>query len=119
MSPGDGGPPRLTSAMLVSALVRRVNGAGGFATVIHHGDDRAGAILVECSDRGQSDMLLERITEFDGSIGWRSVAAATGEDPGARSERLSRRLRSDPDLWVIELDIPDAQRFVAEMTSTA
>jgi hypothetical protein len=27
---------------------------------------------------------------------------------------IARRRRSDPDLWIIELDIPEAERFAAE-----
>ena len=34
----------------------------GFAAVIHKGDDQAGAILVECVDRGTRNLLLERAT---------------------------------------------------------
>ncbi|MFZ4747332.1 MAG: DUF1491 family protein, partial [Sphingomonas sp.] len=29
---------------------------------------------------------------------------------------LERRREHDPDLWIVELDIPNAQRFVAEMS---
>lgn len=119
MPPSEGQTPRLTSVMLVSALVRRVNAAGGFATVLHHGDDRAGAIVVECSHRGQSDLLLERVTQIDGSIGWRTLAITGQEEQAIRDERMSRRTRNDPDLWVVELDIADAQRFVAETTYPA
>ena len=37
---------RLTSAIFVSALIRRVNGEGGFAAVVRHGSDEAGAIFI-------------------------------------------------------------------------
>lgn len=115
----DAPPPRLTSAMLVSALIRRVNAAGGFATVIHRGDDQAGAILVECADRGARDLLLERATGLDGSDGWRTMAMSEGGDAAALTERIARRRQSDPDLWVIELDIADAERFAAETIGSA
>jgi hypothetical protein len=44
----------------------------------------------------------------------RSVFApmASGDAIPAWIERARRR---DPDLWVIELDIPQAEQFVAEM----
>ncbi|MFL6730111.1 MAG: DUF1491 family protein, partial [Sphingomicrobium sp.] len=30
---------------------------------------------------------------------------------------LAKRLRFDPDLWAIELDIADPERFIAETTA--
>lgn len=113
-----GAPPRLASGMLVSALMRRVQAEGGFATVVHRGDDQAGAILIECADHGRRQLLIERATGQDGRETWRSVetgADATPEEAQSYAERMARRRRSDPDLWVIELDIADAERFAAEI----
>jgi hypothetical protein len=83
---------RLPSGVLVSALLRRVNDAGGFGAVMAKGDAQGGAILVIAVDKGAPPRLLER------GIGpyWR------------------RRRARDPDLWVIEVDIAAAERFAAE-----
>lgn len=110
---------RLTSGLLVSALIRRVQSAGGFAAVLHRGDETAGAILIECVDRGERQMLIERATGMDGQEEWRLVAAAQEGDESAHAERLAKRRRSDPDLWLIELDIAQAERFAAEILSTS
>ncbi|MFM6853444.1 MAG: DUF1491 family protein [Sphingopyxis sp.] len=124
-------PPRLTSAMLVSAMVRRVQAAGGFATIIHRGDGQSGAIIVDCTQRGERELRLERATGRDGRDGWRIVENATREGAGTdespphpfapqpADDRLARRLRSDPDLWVVELDIAQAERFAAEVIGMA
>ena len=104
--------PRLNAGVLVSALIRRVQAAGGFAAVLQRGDERAGAILVECVERGQSQILLERSTDLDGSEIWRESPI---EDAENHRKRLEKRRQNDPDLWVIELDIADAQRFAAEV----
>lgn len=108
--------PRLTSAMLVASLCRQVQSAGGFAAVLRHGDDRAGAILIECVDRGQSAMLLERASDAQGRDGWRS-AGPVHPDPLHRQEMLEKRVRSDPDLWVVELDVANVERFIAALTN--
>ena len=108
------GPPRLTSTMLVSALIRRVQASGGFATVIHRGDDMGGAILVECAHRGQRHMLLERATGLDGGDSWRIADADVAADINAHDQRIERRRSHDRDMWVIELDIADAARIAAE-----
>ena len=104
--------------MLVSALMRRVNAEGGFAAVIRKGDAQAGAIMVECVDRGTRNLLLERATGLDGRDVWRMVDAPL-DDEAAYAERLDKRRRFDADLWVIELDIADAERFAAETIGSA
>lgn len=107
-------PPRLASHMLVAALCRRVQAEGGFATIIHRGDVHAGAILIECADRGQRQILVERATDLDGREHWRPAGGDADMTAAAYSAWLERRRRSDPDLWVIELDVADAARFAAE-----
>jgi hypothetical protein len=112
-------PPRLTSIMLVSVLIRRVQAAGGFAAVIHKGDATAGSIIIDCVDRGVSTMVIERATGPDDRDTWRRVDAAATDDAIERSERLQRRLAVDPDIWIVELDIAGAERFAAEAIGSA
>lgn len=104
--------PRLASGVKVSALLRRVNAAGGFGAVLARGDATAGSIAVVTRVQGV-DMLLSpmfAMSKGDGA-GYEWVEVATGEAiPGW----IERARRNDPDLWVVELDIPDAARFVAE-----
>lgn len=105
---------RLTSRMLVDSLIRAAQGAGGHATVLARGDDGAGAILVECADRGQSGPLLERILDRDGAYAWARCGPQDSENKEERSAYIERRRSRDPDMWVIELDIAQAERFAAE-----
>lgn len=104
--------------MLVSVLIRRVQQAGGFAAVLRRGDDQAGAILIECRDRAATNVLIERASDPENREFWRIVAAAD-ESPDARAQRLAKRIKMDPDLWLIELDIADAERFAAETIALA
>jgi hypothetical protein len=100
--------PRLASSVKVSALLRRVDGAGGFGAVLARGDATAGSIAVVVREAG-IDTLLSPM--FAGGGGYEWVAVASGD---AVAAAIDRARRSDPDLWVIELDIPDAARFIAE-----
>lgn len=104
--------------MLVSVLIRRVQQAGGFATLLRRGDAAAGGIMIECRDRAATDCLIERATDIDNREFWRIVAPAD-EPAAARAERLARRVAGDTDLWLIELDIADAERFAAETIALA
>ena len=100
---------RLPSGVLVSALMRRVAEAGGFATVLAKGDVGGGGVLVVTTDRGGPERLYERGLGSDGRTAL--IDSTPAEDP---TGYWRRRRSRDPDLWVIELDIPQAQRFAAE-----
>ena len=103
--------PRLASGVKVSALLRRVSSAGGFGTVLARGDATAGSIAIVTREAGV-DTLLSAMFDMNSKSGgyeWVPVAAAEAV-PGW----IERARRNDPDLWVIELDIADAARFVAE-----
>lgn len=100
--------PRLASHVKVAALLRRVQSEGGFGAVLARGDATAGAIAIVTRDRGETRLLAPTL-QASGRYDWAELAA--GEAIPAWIER-ARRL--DPDLWVIELDIPHAARFIAE-----
>lgn len=99
---------RLATGVKVSALLRRVSAAGGFGTVLARGDATAGSIAIIVRDRGET-RVLERVLAMSGGYEWREAAAGDAIDSWTERAR-----RYDPDLWIVELDIPDAARFVAE-----
>lgn len=110
--------PRLTSQMLVGALIRRANAMGGHAMVLRHGDDGAGAVLLQCMERGRFVALMERQLGPSGDYLWARCGPA-GDDPAAIDDYLARRRSRDPDLWLVELDIAGPERFAAETTDPA
>jgi hypothetical protein len=105
---------RLPTGLLISVLQRRAESAGGFATILCKGDPDGGVILVQCLDRGRFCGLFERMTSLDG----RRALAACGPGIDAQyteiNDYIVKRRRSDPDMWVIELDVAEAERFAAE-----
>lgn len=104
---------RLPSGVLVSALLRRVNDAGGIGMVRARGDESGGAILLLLESPGEPPRLVERRWDIDGKA--QLVAAGPSDgDAGALESYWRRRRGSDSDLWVIELTIADAERFAAE-----
>jgi hypothetical protein len=102
-------PARLAAGLLVSALIRRAEAAGGHGTVIARGDRDAGSILIQLAERGVAGPLLERQLGPDGLYRW-SPAGPEGADE--RSAYLARRRQRDPDLWVIELDVSEGRSLV-------
>src|SRR3954464_12204524 len=51
---------RLPSGVLVGAMLRRVNDAGGIGTMLASGDDQAGGILVIALEKGVNPRAWER-----------------------------------------------------------
>lgn len=105
---------RLTSAVLVSALVRRVSAEGGNAVIVARGDATAGSILLICLEKGVRTAFRERLLSADGRYEWAAVGPAIDVAPDEVDAWLSRRRSRDPDMWIVELDIPNAERFAAE-----
>lgn len=106
--------PRLATGMLVNALIRRAEGAGGGAMVLARGDATAGAILLLLVERGANPRFLERGLGPDGNPSLIPAGPREFEDDGAVTAYWKRRRNSDSDLWVVELDIADGERFAAE-----
>jgi hypothetical protein len=109
---------RLAAGLLVNALVRRVNAAGGSAMVLAKGDAEAGAILILAVERGANPGFFERGIGPDGMPALVRSGPADLADEQAVSDYWHRRRSRDSDLWVVELDIAGAERFAAETLAT-
>lgn len=105
---------RLTSATMVSALVRRVHQEGGSAAVLAKGDQTAGGILLLTYDRGSNPRFFERGVGPAGDPALIAAGPAALTDETEVAAYWRRRRERDSDLWVIELDIAQAERFAAE-----
>jgi hypothetical protein len=110
---------RLKTSLVVSGLIRAVSAAGGFATVLKKGDADAGAILIVIAEKGQISGLFERVLAASGNYEWVDSLPQLIEKKAEIPDWLDRRRARDPDLWVVELDIADAQRFIPRLPSNA
>lgn len=103
----------LSTDIWVSALIRRAELGGAFATVARKGDPRAGAVLVKTVDRrGGEVRLYAEATRSDGQRVW--MRPARGEQESDLDAYVERALRIDPDLWVVEIEAQDGRRFLTE-----
>ena len=113
---------RLASGIAVAALTRRVQSAGGNVSVLARGDETAGAILLVIASRGRTTRLLTRRLDAAGAYVWDDIAlpspAGGDSEVSAVDELVDRARRRDPDLWVVELDIADAQRFADDLITS-
>jgi len=106
---------RLDTQLLVSALLRRVDAAGGFGAVLHNGDRSSGVVLVQLLERGRFQALLERMSTLDGRLELVRCGPPVDSQPIEITDYIERRKRADPDLWLIELDVAEGERFAAEI----
>jgi len=110
----DGGAPaeRLPAHLEVAGLLRQVQAAGGFAAVLARGERDAGTLLVVVTTAGRSGRVYERMPSPDGTRPWALAMREQPDKPGALENWLERRQLQDPDLWIVELDIPYGERFI-------
>jgi len=104
---------RLPAHLEVSGIIRAVDAQGGFATVIEKGERDAGTILILTMERGNNARLWERMPQLDGSRAYVVIKTQDPEKQEEFTEYLARRKRQDSDIWIVELDIANPERFVA------
>jgi hypothetical protein len=107
---------RLAAGLEAASFVRRAEALGGFGTVLHRGDDSRGSIVLALLERGLPAGFLERTLHASGHYAWSRTGPAAPDSESA-AQYVAHRFRSDPDCWIIELDIPLAERFIAETIS--
>ena len=114
----DSPNPRMPAHLEVTGLIRAVQSAGGFDTVISKGERDAGTLLVVCCGRDRASAAYERMPQPDGGRAWTLSREQDMENPQEFWDYCDRRKAQDSDLWIVELDIPNAERFI-ERTGTA
>lgn len=103
---------RLPAHIEATGLLRQVQAAGGFATVLHRGHREAGSLLVVLVENGAGARAYERMPQVDGARPWHLSKVQDDENKQEFSEYLARRAARDADLWIIELDIAHGERFI-------
>lgn len=105
---------RLPAHVEISSLIRQVQAEGGFATVIKKGEREAGTILVVLTENGTRSRIFERMPQLDGSRIWHCAMTQDAENPDEFDRYLERRGKQDPDVWILELDIKNGERFLGQ-----
>lgn len=107
---------RLPAHLEVTALIRAAESAGGFAAVVAKGERDAGVILIVTTERGTNARLWERMPTLSGEREFSVTRSEASDSRDSFYEYIAQRTARDPDTWVIELDIAEAERFIAEST---
>ena len=108
----DSDEERIPVHIEVAGLIRAVEAAGGFATVIAKGERDAGTLLVVCCSKGRLAAAYERMPQPHGRRAWTLSRQQEADNPKEFWEYCDRRGSQDGDLWIVELDVPDGERFI-------
>ncbi|QDH16740.1 DUF1491 family protein [Swingsia samuiensis] len=99
----------LKSGLWVRALIRQMASSNIFATILHKGDEDAGAILIVLRDRDSNCVILrENQNKWDRS----DTQSFTDTD-----DYLKRQTKYDPDLWILELDVDNISSAIEKTFS--
>lgn len=112
VSRADSMDDRLPAHLEVSGLIRAVQAQGGFATVIAKGERDAGTLIIICCEKGTKLRAYERMPQLDGTRKWVLSKVQDPENQSEFTQYLERRQRQDSDVWIVELDIANAERFI-------
>ncbi len=85
--------------------------------ILARGDPDRGALVLLVTHRGEHFACLERGMVATGGYAWQKVGPDAGSPESEVRDWSQKRRRFDPDLWLIELDVPLPERFIAETIS--
>jgi len=107
--------PRLKAEIWVKAHIRKCAVMNVPVMVVRRGDETAGSVLLKINRLGAGCRVLSPTTNFeDGARLW---LKGTGSDWVLESEAdayIEKRVRNDPDLWVLEIEDREGRAFLDE-----
>jgi len=106
--------PRLKAAFFVKAHIRLCASRGVTATVVRHGDDDAGNVLIKINSLDGRACVLEPATNVDGARVWMRITGADPVDDTQADAAIARALKRDSDIWVLEIEDRDGRHFLSE-----
>lgn len=106
--------PRLNTKTWVQVVLRRSMGLGVMATVLRHGDDSAGSVLVLAMDSRRQAKIFSATTLRDGTRAWLAISGEMLVSEADAMGQINRQLERDPDLWVLEIETQDVQSILPE-----
>lgn len=108
---------RLKSSIWVAAYLRRCQTEGIYGAVLRRGAEEAGAVFVKVARLDGTVTLYAPApqTEYEDSRPVERVFVPTSPEPvpeSAIAERLTKEIRFDPDVWIVEIEDRAGRHFL-------
>lgn len=104
---------RLKSDIWVKAYVRRSSIGGRQAYVVRHGDDDAGAIYIRINHLDGTSALFgpapASLSGLETDRRWIAFFKGAARPDAEVDLYLEREFRTDPDLWIVEVEARDGE----------
>lgn len=97
---------RVKAGLWVSMALRLGDRDGRPGMVLRKGDPDAGGVLVVLR-HGNDMCVLSQMRSADGELAWMRATGPAPVDQDGVDAYISRQVRFDPDLWVLEFEAPD------------
>ena len=108
---------RLPAHVEAAAILRRVEADGGFGAILRKGDPDRGSLILLLYKRGTFSGSLERELAADFTYRWSFRQPPELAGSAEISRIVAAKEQFDPDSWLIELDVAEPERFIAETTA--
>jgi hypothetical protein len=109
----------LKTGIWASALIRRAELGGAFATVARKGDSDAGAVLVKVVTGPGRARLYAPALDGEGESIWLDLSSGPlGVEEAAVDAYAQKRVASDPDLWIVEIEDRAGRHFLTEKVAS-
>ena len=105
---------RLATKFFVSAMIRETQARGGSAVIVAKGDSESGAILLVGLEKGRASGIFQLVLGSSGRYRWADIRPEHVVSAEQVDQMCAKRRSVDPDLWVVELDIPNPERFIVD-----
>lgn len=107
--------PRLSAALWVDALIRRVNVGGASAFIVQKGDAERGDVLVKLAQLDGTARLFTPTMDMEGSrIFLDLIVQGVGPDEADVDAYITRARKRDSDMWVVEIEDKQGRHFLTE-----
>ncbi len=103
--------PVLKPDIWVYALIRRAQIGTAYATLARKGDADGGAVLVKVLTPDRQATLYVPIRNMDGERIWLAKGPL---DEREIDGLIGKRVHTDPDIWVVEIEDREGRHFLGE-----
>ena len=99
--------PRIKTKIWVQAFLKKISILGHSATIINHGDDDSGSVLIKINNLKDCCNVFTQIRGDDGALQWLSGTGGEMVTEDIADQYIVRQKKYDGDLWAIEVEDPN------------